>query len=70
MMMCIKTVYFYIITIEYIFHHVSWYITIYCKDLEPFVKAMYRKLEPFILVLTHQVSSSSKIAINAPIFMI
>ncbi len=25
------------------------------KDLEPFVKAMYRKLEPFVLVLTHRV---------------
>ena len=40
------------------------------KDLEPFVKAMYRKLEPFILVLTYQVLSSSEIAFTGPIFMI
>ncbi len=25
------------------------------KDLEPFVKAMYRNLEPFVEVLTYQV---------------
>ena len=40
------------------------------KDMEPFAKAMYRKLEPFVEVLTYQVLSSSKIAspglINSP----
>ncbi len=43
--------------------------TIYFKDLEPFVKAMYRKLEPVILVLTYQLLSSSRIAFTGPIFM-
>ena len=32
------------------------------KDLELFVNAMYRKLEPFVEVLSYQVLSSSKIA--------
>ncbi len=32
------------------------------KDLEPFVKAMYRKLESFVEVLTYQVLSSCKIS--------
>ena len=39
------------------------------KDLEPFVKVMYRKLEPFE-VLTYQVLSSSKIASPGPIYLI
>ncbi len=34
------------------------------KDLEPFVKAMYRKLEPFVEVLTYQVLSSSKFLLS------
>ena len=42
----------------------------YTKDLKPFVKAMYRKLEPFILVLTYQVLNSSKNAFTGPIIMI
>ena len=32
------------------------------NDLEPFVKAMYRKLEPFVWMFTYQVLSSSQIA--------
>ncbi len=39
------------------------------KDLEPFVKAMYRKLEPFVELLTYQVLSSSKIASTGPIYL-
>ncbi len=31
----------------------------FIKELEPFVKAMYRMLEPFVKVLTYQVMSSS-----------
>ena len=40
------------------------------KDLEPFVKARYRELEPFVEVLTYQVLSSSKIASPGPIYLI
>ncbi len=40
------------------------------KDLERFVKAMYRKLEPFVEVLTYQVLSSSKIASPGQIYLI
>ena len=39
------------------------------KDLEPFVKAMYRKLKPFVKVLTYKVLSSSKIASPGPIYL-
>ncbi len=34
------------------------------KDLELFVKAMYRKLESFVLVLIYQVLSSSKMLVG------
>ncbi len=33
----------------------DWHLNHNEKDLEPFVKAMYRKLEPFVEVLTYQV---------------
>ena len=40
------------------------------KDLEPYVKAMYMKLELFVQVLTYQVLSSSKIGSPGPIYLI
>ena len=40
------------------------------KDLEPFVKAMYRELESFVEVLTYQVLSTSKIASPGLIYLI
>ncbi len=40
------------------------------KDLEPFVKAMHRKLEPFVEELTYKVLSSSKITSPGPIYLI
>ncbi len=43
---------------------------LFSKDLEPFVKAMYRKLEPFVEVLTYQVLSSSRIVSPGPIYLI
>ncbi len=40
------------------------------EDMEPFAKALYRKLKQFVLVLTYQVLSNAKIAFTGPIFMI
>ena len=40
------------------------------KELEPFVKAMYRKLEPFVKVPNYQVLNSSKTASPGPIYLI
>ena len=52
-------------------HFFSYYISFFfSKDLEPFVKAMCGKLEPFVEVLTNQVLSSSQIASPGPIYLI